>query len=123
MTKDEAAEVLVAAGLRGHPEQRGVVHGDAGDCALGIVHLALHQGKREARACAIGAYPHLLRALGRELIWRCPVGGLDSCPSPLDCGHTLMTLIFHLFERHGLDALTIGRKLESLEPMPPASEP
>ena len=119
MTKDEAAAVLVEAGLRGHPEQRGVVHGDHGDCALGIVHLALHGGVRQvALRCPIGPYPHLLRALGRECVWRCPIGSDPTCVVTVGFGHTLMTLIFHLFERHHLDALTIGRKLESLVPLP-----
>ena len=51
---DEAREVLVAAGLRGHEQAQGRLHSRVreADCALGVLHLTMHQNRREALACS-----------------------------------------------------------------------
>lgn len=50
---DRAREVLVAAALAGHRQIKYFMHfpGDLGDCALGVLHLALHQTRKEACDC------------------------------------------------------------------------
>ena len=113
MTKNEAAAILVEAGLQGHPEQRGAMHYPDGDCALGIVHIALHRGERAAAVQCGKGYWHLGWTLVSDSVYTCPAGGLADCDEP----HGLWALIVHLFEHHGFDALTTGRKLESLEPV------
>lgn len=50
---DEAREVLVAAALRGHAQAIGFMHHplDNADCAIGVLHLALHETREAAMRC------------------------------------------------------------------------
>lgn len=56
---DEAREVLVAAALRGHRQIRTRYHDpdqESGECAMGVLHLAMHGARAEALACAYTPY-------------------------------------------------------------------
>lgn len=45
---DRAREALVAAALSGHKQSRGTFHHrDGGDCAMGVLNIARHNGSRE----------------------------------------------------------------------------
>lgn len=50
MMNEQAREALAAAALRGHRQIVGTLHDSEkeGDCALGILHLASHNGDRKA---------------------------------------------------------------------------
>lgn len=50
---DEAREILTAAALSGHKQVFGTAHGtEGGECAWGVLHLAMHDGNRlEALRC------------------------------------------------------------------------
>ena len=47
----DAEAVLVDAALQGHPQIRGVFHSEKGDCALGVLHLAI-PGHTRVDVCA-----------------------------------------------------------------------
>ena len=51
---DTARELLVQAALNGHKQIKGQMHDygfNEGECALGILHLALHHTRKAAIAC------------------------------------------------------------------------
>ena len=90
---DEAREILVAAALRGHRQVRGKLHDSAaaeGECALGVLHLAAHQGERNhALACCNGG----------EVL------------TMYDISHDEMSQILQMNDHDGADFLTIARKV------------
>lgn len=88
---DEAREILVAAALRGHRQVRGTLHDSAaaeGECALGVLHLAAHQGERN----------HALTCTGNEVL------------AKYDISHDEMSQILKMNDHDGADFLTIARE-------------
>lgn len=52
---DEGRDLLVQAALTGHKQRRFMLHGGVilnGECAVGILHLAMHASREEALLCA-----------------------------------------------------------------------
>ncbi len=92
---DEAREVLVAAALRGHKQARGALHDvPEGECALGVLHLAVHPTRDRAMVCA---------ALGG--------GHCEEMERRFAIGYFEAMAIASANDEEGWDFLTIARKI------------
>ena len=97
---EKAVETLVQAALRAHKQIKGYLHGiGGGECALGILHLADHNGNRQAalwcRAGPVNSPGYISWATHLEN-W--------------DIDRTEEARILRANDEQGLDFLTIARK-------------
>lgn len=124
---DEAREVLVQAALAGKVQVKGAIHATPGEenpnysqvpwqvqgnCVLGELHVAYHQGSEaEARACVGGPQLWLMACI-EQVYQRFGIASSE-CACPI-CHYTLPTeailLAEHLNDLHGLSFLDIARK-------------
>ena len=56
MISDRVIEILIDAGMRNHPQIHMSLHGEQGECALGVLHLVVHISREKAVACAIANF-------------------------------------------------------------------
>ena len=107
---DEARDVLVHAALAGKVQVTGALHAMKGNCVLGELHVAYHQGSEaEARACEVG-YPGLLACMTLVYTRFGITGACVSCPICLGTLPEAIVLAEHLNDLHQLSFLDIARK-------------
>mgnify|MGYP001591939051 CR=1 FL=1 len=110
---DLARDILVKAALAGDLQIQGRWHAADGDCALGRLHLEMHQTLEEAHRCYFRrTNSELPRHACLERMWilfgishdvkTCPVCGI---PAP-----ELTVIAEHMNDRHSLTFLDIARK-------------
>jgi hypothetical protein len=109
MLTEKGREVLVEAALRGHPQSKGQLHSDTGDCALGVLHRHYHQEMgtetdRKLRWC----HQPIDELVNAEYLT--PFSGKVTC---VVCGDRPRTLhpVAHYNDVHEWDFLTIACKL------------
>ena len=104
---EKSREVLVEAALRGHPQIKGQLHTDKGDCALGVLHRHYHRqmGTEIDMGWCSQSINELVNA--KYLI---QLSGQVPC---VMCGDRIMTNhpVAHYNDVHEWDFLTISRKL------------
>ena len=95
---ERGKEILIQAGLKGHPQARGILHDVIeGECALGVLHLAVHGNSRR-------------KALS------CHVSGSGEVMERFDISEAELERIINLNDYDKLDFIGIVRKLDEEEP-------
>mgnify|MGYP007031194515 CR=1 FL=1 len=95
MISDRVIEILIEAGMRNHPQIHLSLHGEQGECALGVLHLAVHNSREGAVACAIANF-----------------GGYECVENHFSLSSVEMEHIWKLNDGERLDFIGIARKLQ-----------